>query len=669
MQLSDIRGIGPKRLAALNKAGIYTQQDVLRRLPRAYFDLRKPISLAQVTPGPVCFIAQIVGVSERRSGRLSIVTARVRDEHGMAECVFFNQPYRRMTLKQGESFLFYGMAEARLGRIQINTPFVEDPSILEEAPMLPIYPAIAGMPQKAMRQLARTCLDARQAQADPLPGILRQEYGLCELGYALEQIHFPQDEEARKAAAFRLSFEEMLCFSLAMRALRERTLKDGIAHQFNAALLQNAISSLPYPLTGAQKRVLDEALADMQKSTPMQRLVQGDVGSGKTIIAMLALYACVLGGHQGAMMAPTEILARQHYESACEFFAPLGIRVGLLTGALTAAGRREALKAIESGEWQVVIGTHALIQKKVEFSSLGLAVVDEQHRFGVEQRKQLSDKGSEPDVLVMSATPIPRTLALILYGDLDVSLINEMPPGRLAVKTSRVPEEKRQAMLEFVQKQAQQGHQSYVVCPLVEETEAVDAPSAQQVAQELMAALPKLSIEWVHGRMKAAEKEQIIARFASGQTQMLVSTTVIEVGVNVPTATVMIIEGADRFGLAQLHQLRGRVGRSSTQSYCFLMAQDAQGAKRLEILTTTSDGFIIAEEDLRQRGPGQFLGTRQHGTLQFEFSSLADDMQTLELASQAAARVLSDPWRESVWPQLMPAVQQWAQQLEHIALN
>lgn len=670
MQLSDIRGIGPKRLSALKKAGVQTPDDVLRRLPRGYFDLRKPVRLTEITPGPVCFTAQVVGVSERRSGRLSIVTARVRDEYGMAECVFFNQPYRRLTLRQGELYLFYGMAEARLGRIQINTPFVEDPSILDEAPMLPIYPAIPGIPQKALRQLARACLDARDARPDPLPLPLRQEYALCELNYALEQIHFPQDDQARQAAAHRLSFEEMLFFSLALRALRERTLQNGIAHVFDALKIQQAAAALPYPLTGAQQRVLGETLADMRKPSPMQRLVQGDVGSGKTIVAMLALYACVLGGRQGAMMAPTEILARQHYQSAKAFFEPLGISVGLLTGTLSTTQRREALGAIEKGVWQVVIGTHALIQKKVSFASLGLAVVDEQHRFGVEQRKQLSDKGDEPDVLVMSATPIPRTLALILYGDLDISIIDEMPPGRLPVKTSRVPEQKRPAMLEFIENQALEGHQTYVVCPLIEETEAMDAPSAQQIALELSAALPRLKVEWIHGRMKAADKEAIIGRFTQGDTQVLVSTTVIEVGVNVPSATVMVIEGADHFGLAQLHQLRGRVGRSNTQSYCFLMAQDAQGAKRLEVLTKTNDGFVIAQEDLRQRGPGQFLGTRQHGAIQFEFSILADDMQTLEQASQAAARILNDPqWRQTLWPQLLPAAQQWAQRLNHIALN
>ncbi len=607
ISLSQIRGLGKARLQALKADGIETVRQLLLRFPAEYRDLTRVTPIDALAEGQT---AAVFGRAEAprsfRKGRLSIVSAKISDDSGSIRAVWYNQPWLAKAIADGREMLLYGRVERR-GGLQLTSPSIE-----KERGIVPVYRKTAGIPGAAFRDIVARALAESEGQwPDQLPEALRRRHALCERNFAMRAAHLPESMEALQVAKRRLAFEELLIYQVGLWLLRGQR-GAGIQIECPEEDVRAFWDSLPYRPTGAQARVLDEIAQDMGAEAAMARLVQGDVGCGKTAIAMGALYLAAKKGYQGALMAPTEVLARQHYETAKAVLEPLGASCGLITGSMTAREHREAHEAIASGYWQVAIGTHALITEKVTYANLGLVVTDEQHRFGVRQRTALGAKGQSPNVLVMSATPIPRTLALILYGDLDISVVDELPPGRTPVKTRVVPDEKREAMYGFIRREAADGRQAYVVCPLVEESEAIDAQNAQAVYEELRdRALQGLRVGLVHGRMKSAEKDAALDAFRRGEMDVLVSTTVIEVGVNVPNATVMVVENADRFGLAQLHQLRGRVGRGAAESWCFLMADSNE---KLKTMTLTNDGFEIARKDMELRGPGEVLGYRQSGS-------------------------------------------------------
>ena len=633
MRLDELKGVGEARLRALERAGLSSAEDLLFRLPEDYTDYDRRDELGSLASGRRCTVcARVKTVSTSRLRGMTRVAARIFDDTGEAVCVWFQQPYRASQLEIGDVLLFCGLTTRYRGALEIVSPRVlpADTHGIE-----PVYPPIREVPPRVYADLVRQALDAcPEAAREDLPESVRARFSLLSLPETLRALHFPRDRAQLQAALYAYSFRDLLFFAL---AVRHKRLGPGMGYPMKAnfAVIQPFLDQLPYALTGAQERVLRQALSDLESDAPMARLVEGDVGCGKTAIALALLFCARENGFQGALMAPTEVLAHQHAEEAQKLLGPLGVRVVLLTGSLRAAARRAALRAIQSGEADLIVGTHALIMGGVTYKRLGLVVTDEQHRFGVRQRLALEHKGRAPHVLVMSATPIPRTMALVLYGEMDVSVVDELPPGRKPVMTRIVPEKKRQGLYGFLRDTVKSGQQVYVVCPLVEESEVVDAASAERTAKDLASALPGVRVELLHGRMKGETKEQILDRFAAGETQVLVSTTVIEVGVNVPNATAMVIEDAERFGLAQLHQLRGRVGRGDKPSWCFLLAD--RPTARLRALTETNDGFVIAEKDLELRGPGELLGTRQSG--------LADG-RTLALFSEAKllpeVRALSD---------------------------
>ena len=632
LEWKSLKGFGPMRQKALEARGITAPEQLLDRLPTGYKDTTATTPICQLAEGMQCaFEGRIDGPAHlHRAHGMTWVSARVRDDSGAIRCLWFNQPWMKQQLREGESALFFArIVRRKTGLYAIN------PSLETERRITPVYAQIPGVPQKLIRDATSSMLDACECR-ETLPETLLRRHQLCGRAQALRQAHFPQDVQALSQAKRRLAFEELLLFQAAVSgAALERPLGTRIpcAGEDAAAFWQ----AQPYAPTGAQQRVLQEIFADLAAPTAMARMVQGDVGCGKTAIAFAALFAAARHGFQGALMAPTEVLAVQHMRSAEALLAPLGVRCGLLTGKLSAAGRREAHTAIAEGRWDVVIGTHALISEGVQYARLGLVVTDEQHRFGVRQRTQLSLKGESPNVLVMSATPIPRTLALVLYGDLDISVVDELPPGRREVRTRVVGEEKREALYAFIEKEVRSGAQAYVVCPLVEDSLPEDeCVSATQRYEELRAGpLRTLRLGLVHGRMRSAAKEETLRAFEAGELDVLVATTVVEVGVNVPNASVMVVENAERFGLAQLHQLRGRVGRGERESWCFLMAQPNE---RLRTLVETSDGFAVAKRDLEIRGAGEFFGTRQHGEPR---------MPALMLCADAALlRETQDAWRE-----------------------
>ena len=637
LQLHEIKGIGPARLKALQAAGILTARDLVGYLPKAYRDLSHPAALNSLKDGDEAAVRVRVkgGSVLRRFGKMSIVSVRVTDGTDSMPCVWYNQPWLKDRLVPGRELLLYGKAEARYGALQLISPAFESGEGIK-----PVYKPLKGVPLTALVSAINAALDAREGQwGETFPAEFRKKYGLCERNYAILNAHRPLDWEALKAANRRLAFEEFLLFQLGLWLIRGSR-EEGVSIDAPDDAGEAFWRTLPFSPTNAQRRVLDEILSDLRAPFPMARLVQGDVGCGKTAVAFAAMYAAVRAGWQTALMAPTEILASQHYESAKALLEPLGIRCGLLTGSLTAKARREAREAIASGAWQAVIGTHALITEDVVYHELGLVITDEQHRFGVRQRTTLSDKGRSPNVLVMSATPIPRTLSLILYGDLDISVVDELPPGRTPVRTRIVPEDKRRDMYGFIRSEVRKGRQAYVVCPLIEENEALDATPAEVLYERLRTQdLPDLRIALVHGRLKAADKDALLEAFRTGQIDVLVSTTVIEVGVNVPNATVMVIENADRFGLAQLHQLRGRVGRGAEVSWCFLMAEPNE---RLRLMTRTNDGFEIAKKDMELRGPGDLLGQRQSGAMSLGAYAYRGDAALLKESHDAAREIIKN---------------------------
>ncbi len=672
MELCDLRGVGKTRLESMRAAGIISLRDLLFFLPTGYKDTTAITPIKELSPGQTAAVTGSIKGKPRlsRFKGLTSVTASLWDETGHINCIWYNQPWMEKNLSGREQVLLYGRMEERGGKRQLLNPSLE-----EEPGIVPIYRPLDGLPGKIMRSLVETALaQVEDTCPETLPNSLRLRYGLCEKNYAIRQAHFPDSREALQAARRRLSFEQLLFYQAALGILRNRK-EMGVSFPVDLSEVDTFWKSLPFAPTMAQRRVLNEIVADLTAPHPMARLVQGDVGSGKTALAFGALYLAVRNGFQGALMAPTEILARQHLKSAKAMLEPLGITCGLLLGGMKAAERREALHAIREGTWQVTIGTHALISEGVEYHRLGLVVTDEQHRFGVRQRTALAQKGINgagelaPNVLVMSATPIPRTLALILYGDLDLSVVDELPPGRTPVSTRIVPEEKREAMYGFIKSEVAQGRQVYIVCPLVEESEALaDVKAAQTQYSELVAGYLKgLRVGLTYGKQPAKEKAEVLDAFAAGDLQVLVATTVIEVGVNVPNATIMVIEDAQRYGLSQLHQLRGRVGRGSLQSWCFLLAETNE---RLKTLTATNDGFEIAKKDLQLRGPGEFFGTRQHGAPLLPGLSMDGDVMLLDETQKCIRELRNQKEYRVEWAMVQAqARQDFAHRLQQVSLS
>ena len=648
-----IKGIGEQRAKALNKLGITTLRDLISWFPRKYDDRRQARRIADLVPGESACVAAMIAaepkVSHIRKG-MDLIKVRAVDETGVLDITFFNQTWLKSQLIQGETYIFYGKAEGNLLRKTMASPIVEREGRGEfTGRIVPIYPLTAGVSQLILSRSIRQGLDAcADILPDALPDQVRQDHHLCRIGYAYENIHFPEDETALDLARRRLAFEELFFFTIGLQRLRSRreTVRVEPCGDVDMAEFYHA---LPFTLTEAQRRCVEEALADMRSGQPMNRLCQGDVGSGKTMVAAACVYFMVKNGRQAALMAPTEILAQQHYNGLAPLLESLGIRCALLTGSTKAAVKRSIAAQLAAGEIDFAIGTHALITEGVAYADLGLVVTDEQHRFGVAQRAALAAKGQHPHTLVMSATPIPRTLALILYGDLDVSVIDQLPPGRQPIETYAVPGSYHPRVYNFIRKLVAEGRQAYIVCPMVEENDELpdERKAVTAYAQQLQAEVfPDLKVAFVHGKMKAKEKDAVMAAFAAHGTDILVSTTVIEVGVDVPNAAVMVIENAERFGLSQLHQLRGRVGRGKHQSYCILISdnQNEETKARLKVMTKTADGFKIAEEDLRLRGPGDFFGERQHGLPGLRIADIGCDTQLLKEAQQAAEKLLArDP--------------------------
>lgn len=648
-----IKGIGEARAAALEKLGITTLGDLIAYFPRGYEDRTQVRPIRELTAGEsVCVRGMVAAdlTAYRISGGRTIAKTRVVDDSGSLDLVFFNMEHRRDALHQGDVCVFFGKVEDNLRRKQMINPLFEPEGRQQvTGRIMPIYPLTAGVTQGLMARAARQGLDAcRELLPDVLPDEVRQAHKLCYVNYAYENIHFPASPEALEVARRRLVFEELFLLTCGLQLLRQRR-RDVAGPACHPMDMEPFYRRLPFALTGAQRRAIADAVGDMVSGKPMNRLCQGDVGSGKTMVAAACIWFAVENGWQTALMAPTEILARQHYQGLAPLLARFSIRCALLTGSTRARERREILAGLADGTIDLCIGTHALLTEDVQYQKLGLVVTDEQHRFGVNQRAALSQKAEDPHLLVLSATPIPRTLALVIYGDLDVSVIDELPPGRQKVDTFALGESYRPRVQAFIQKLAAAGQQIFVVCPLVgepdqipDERKAVTA-YARQLQEQVF---PDLRVAVLHGKMKPKEKEKVMAAFAAGESDILVSTTVVEVGVDVPNATCMVVENADRFGLSQLHQLRGRVGRGKAKSYCILLSdsQNEETRARLKVMTQTNDGFRISQEDLRLRGPGDFFGQRQHGLPAMKIADLSCDMRLLDEAQTAARQLMErDP--------------------------
>ena len=672
-----VKGIGPKKVKLFEKLHISTLQDALETYPRDYEDRTHITRIADIADEDRYAVRAILGtepkVSRIRKG-MTLVKCTIFDESGSLGVTWFNQPYITAQLRVGQEYLFYGRVQG-FGRVrQMISPQAEKVAENDQNPgrIVPVYPLTAGLTQRDMARVTEAALDAVPGDGpDPLPEVLRVKYRLPDAADALAAIHRPKNREDVNEARRRMVFEELFLLCCGLQQLRERRRADsGIL--FRGDRLEEFFAALPFAPTGAQRRAIMEIAADCASGRPMNRLVQGDVGSGKTVVAAALCALAAQNGWQAAFMAPTEILAAQHAETLSPMLGKLGLTCTLLTGSMTAAQKRAALAAIESGAANVVVGTHALIQQSVVFHRLGAVIADEQHRFGVAQRAALSAKGEMPHVLVMSATPIPRTLALIMYGDLDVSILDETPPGRSPVETYAVGENMRRRITAFIEKQLAAGGQVYVVCPLVEDGDGDSRlKSAEQHAKDLQAQLPHRRVAVLHGRMKNAEKDAVMRDFAAQKYDILVATTVIEVGVDVPNANLMVVEDADRFGLSQLHQLRGRVGRGTRQSYCVFFGADkgATARERLKILCKTNDGFEIARADLSQRGPGDFFGRRQHGLPALHVANLSADLALMQNAREEAEALLAADPSLSGWPLLKERVHRMFAERDDEAFN
>ena len=652
--IKEIKGIGEKTEALFHKMNIYTVGDVLLNYPRTYIQFPEAKHVDEVVEGEIAaVIGRITSTPVVKKVRAMQITVTTIGDLGVKmNLVWFRMPYIKNSLHFGESYIFYGKVQHKNGRLTMEQPViysVEQYQGMEQL-FLPVYSVTKGLSNTMMQKTVRTALMAENLFKDYLPAEIRDKYQLCEYNYAIKQIHFPDDMDSVIDARRRLVFDELFLFVLSIQYQKEKKEKEGNGFSFKEdSFIEEQICKLPYELTNAQRRVLKEIKKDMRSPYVMQRLIQGDVGSGKTVLAFLAMADCAHNGYQSAIMAPTEVLATQHYESfqkMCENFG-LDIPIVLITGSMTAKQKRDAYERLQLYPNAMVIGTHALIQEKVIYQKLALVITDEQHRFGVKQREAFSEKGQKPHILVMSATPIPRTLAIILYGDLDISVVDEVPAKRLPIKNCVVDTRYRPKAYQFIEKEIANGHQAYVICPLVEESENMEAENVTDYAKRLREELPEhIKVGLLHGQMKPKQKNEVMEQFAKNEIQVLVSTTVVEVGVNVPNATVMMIENAERFGLAQLHQLRGRVGRGDAQSYCIMINTTGtkESMKRLDILNKSNDGFEIASEDLKLRGPGDFFGIRQSGEMQFALADIYQDAMTLQQVAGEVASLLSvDP--------------------------
>lgn len=660
--IKELKGIGEKTQRLFEKVGVSTVGDLIRYYPRGYDVYEEPIPVSELEEGRTQTVSGAIYGRVQVSGtaKMQVTTLYLKDLTGTLKVIWFRMPFLRSTFAKGGALTLRGRVVRRRDGLVMEHPEMFYPSekYADRLNTLqPLYGLTSGLTNNAVMKAVRQALDGMDLAADRLPGRLRLKYGLAEYNYAVRGIHFPEDKEVFYHARESLVFEEFLAFILSIRRLKDKNEK--LANEYRMERkpeVEAFVQGLPYQLTNAQQKVWTEILRDMSGDTAMSRLVQGDVGSGKTIVAVLALMTAALNGYQGAMMAPTEVLARQHYESITKLFETYGIKIKavLLTGSMTAKEKRRAYDRIECGYAKIIIGTHALIQGAVNYDCLALVVTDEQHRFGVKQREAFARKGGVPHVLVMSATPIPRTLAIILYGDLDISVIDELPANRLPIKNCVVDTGYRQTAYTFMKKQVAEGRQCYVICPMVEESESIEAENVIDYASVLQSEMGDgICVAYLHGKMRQAEKDDIMDRFGRNEIQILVSTTVIEVGIDVPNAAVMMVENAERFGLAQLHQLRGRVGRGRHQSYCIFMSgsKSKETKERLSILNKSNDGFKIASEDLRLRGPGDLFGIRQSGLMDFRLGDVYQDAKILQMANEAADELLET---ENDWVKNLP---------------
>ena len=646
-----IKGVGPNRAVLLNKLGIFTLGDLITYYPRDYEDRSKPKKICDVANGEEVLVQGIVQsklVESRIRKGLTLYRTKIADDTGFMEIVWYNQSYLKNQIKQGQVYNFFGKVSLKYNKKEMNSPVFDiDTKTKNTGKIVPLYPLTYSLSQNVLRGIIENGIKEIEGQLpETLPEYILKNYSLYDINTAIKQIHFPDNFEKYELARKRLAFEELLIMQLALL-----TLKKSYTHQEKGIVfdknikMADLIDNLPFKLTKAQLRVLEEIDNDMESEKPMNRLLQGDVGSGKTIVSIISAYKAVKSGYQVAIMAPTAILASQHLESFTQILGAYGIKCELLISNITKKRKEEMLERLKNGEIDVIIGTHALLEENVVFKNLGLVVTDEQHRFGVKQRGTIVAKGNNPDTLVMTATPIPRTLALILYADLDISIIDELPPNRQKIDTFAVTKRLEERVNNFVKKQIDEGRQAYIVCPLVEENEEINAQSVLELAERYKnEVFADYKVEYLHGKMKPKEKDEIMEKFKKGEIDILISTTVIEVGVNVPNASIMIIENAERFGLAQLHQLRGRVGRGEYKSYCILKYQGNSDIirQRMSIMQETNDGFKISEKDLELRGSGEFFGTKQHGLPEFKIANIFQDMPMLKNIQSIASDILQE---------------------------
>ena len=645
-----IKGVGPNRVKLLNKLNIFTLKDLITYYPRTYENRGIAKNIIECIDGEETLICGIAcgRISEVRLKGKTMQKLIIRDETGTATITWFNQSYVKNMFEVGKEYKFYGKISNIFGKVSMTSPvFDKQGECKNTGKIIPIYPLTYNLSQNTIRKIIQNALEEVKGNlTEVLPKYILKEFNLQEINEATLNIHFPKEFKDFESAKNRFVFEELLSVQLALLELKNGYQNEETGIQFSKkAKMSDIINKLPFKLTKAQTRVLEEIDNDMESTKPMNRLLQGDVGSGKTVISMCAAYKAVKCGYQAAIMAPTAILATQHLENFRKIFDELDIKCELLISAMTKKKKTELLQRLENGEIDILIGTHALLQENVIFKKLGLVVTDEQHRFGVKQRTTIVEKGQNPDVLVMTATPIPRTLALILYGDLDISIIDELPPNRKKIDTFAVPKTMEERVNNFIKKQIDEGRQAYIVCPLVEENEESDLKSVEKLYEKSKTeTFPEYKVEYIHGKMKAKDKDIIMEKFKNKEIDILISTTVIEVGVDVPNSNIMVIEDAQRFGLAQLHQLRGRVGRGKYKSYCILKYEGKSETirKRMKVMCDTNDGFIISEKDLELRGAGDFFGTMQHGIPEFKIANLFEDIQTLKIVQELATKIIVD---------------------------